>query len=377
MKNAYKQPVKLPVYHTLLGIDFHQWLSMNRQNGLFSLNRFNKGLFLTIKSLRNTYDAYYEARQYGPAIDGFTIKCPPIFILGHWRSGTTFLEYILSQDPTFRYLDIIQSLYPKSFLSKWNYYANSFREIRRPMDNIPYKANAPSEEEAALAILASGSLYHGYYFPKNMDYHFHKYVLFKGISFQELEKWKQAYLYLLKKLSLFHQGKPLLLKNPPNTCRIKVLLEMFPHAKFIHIHRNPYEVFLSRMHQYENWAMALALQPISKSTWEERVLRYYPEMMDAHFSQRESIPKGQYIEISFEALKSQPLDILAQIYNTLGLGEFSQAKPYFETYLQSLKDYKQNEYTFERAVIDKVYKNWHQTIDLWGYQTPKINNLSE
>lgn len=137
MKNSQNK-VKLPVYHTLLGVDFHQWLSMNWQNGLFSLNHFHKGLFLTIKSLRNTYDAYYEARQYGRDIEAFTITSPPIFILGHWRSGTTFLENILSQDPVVKYLDVIQSLYPKSFLSKGSFHAGSFQEKKNVLWIISY-----------------------------------------------------------------------------------------------------------------------------------------------------------------------------------------------------------------------------------------------
>jgi hypothetical protein len=36
--------------------------------------------------------------------------------------------------------------------------------------------------------------------------------------------------------------KPLLIKSPVHTARIPLLLRLFPKAKFIYMHRNPYEV---------------------------------------------------------------------------------------------------------------------------------------
>ena len=40
---------------------------------------------------------------------------PPIFIIGHWRSGTTHLYNILSKAPWFQYVNPYQAGLPKDF----------------------------------------------------------------------------------------------------------------------------------------------------------------------------------------------------------------------------------------------------------------------
>ena len=53
----------------------------------------------------------------------------------------------------------------------------------------------------------------------------------------------------LAKLSTDY-NRPLVLKSPPHTGRIRLLLELFPDARFVHIRRDPYTVFRSTRHMY-------------------------------------------------------------------------------------------------------------------------------
>ena len=53
--------------------------------------------------------------------------------------------------------------------------------------------------------------------------------------------------WFLKKVQ-FIVPRPLVLKSPPHTARIRQLLEWFPEAKFVHIRRDPYRVIQSRLH---------------------------------------------------------------------------------------------------------------------------------
>ena len=91
----------------------------------------------------------------------------------------------------------------------------------------------------------------GYLFPQKINHYLEKYVLFENISCDEIQDWKNSYLYLLKKLSIANKSRQLVLKNPPNTARIKMLLSLFPNAKFIYIHRNPFEVYASNKRLWE------------------------------------------------------------------------------------------------------------------------------
>ena len=104
----------------------------------------------------------------------------------------------------------------------------------------------PGEDDAAMTTgLNPRGAQWGYFFPKIMMEHFHKYVLFENIPDSEIEGWKRDFIFLLRKISLANHGKQLVLKSPPNTARINLLLSLFPKAKFIFIHRNPYEVYAS------------------------------------------------------------------------------------------------------------------------------------
>lgn len=53
-------------------------------------------------------------------------------------------------------------------------------------------------------------------------------------------------MYFLRKLQYTRGAdKRLVLKSPVHTARVKLLLELFPDAQFVYIHRDPYDVFRS------------------------------------------------------------------------------------------------------------------------------------
>ena len=54
--------------------------------------------------------------MHGRAVEATPVE-PPLFILGHWRHGTTHLHNLLAQDPQFAYPTLYQTLYPRTFLT--------------------------------------------------------------------------------------------------------------------------------------------------------------------------------------------------------------------------------------------------------------------
>jgi hypothetical protein len=110
-----------------------------------------------------------------------------------------------------------------------------------------------------MANLTELSIYHGYSFPRSYEALFRRSVLFEDVSAEELLEWKQCYRRLLQKVA-WHTGRPRLLsRNAANTGRVRQLLELFPNAKFIHLHRNPYRVFAAQEPKWrslcEQWAL--------------------------------------------------------------------------------------------------------------------------
>ena len=97
----------------------------------------------------------------------------------------------------------------------------------------------------------------------------------------------------MQKLSLKYE-KPLVLKSPAHTCRIKMILEVFPDAKFVHIHRNPFDVFQSTNHLMRSISPWLTLQRPDHSDLENRTIRQYKEVYDVFSEERELIPERAF-----------------------------------------------------------------------------------
>jgi hypothetical protein len=93
------------------------------------------------------------------------------------------------------------------------------------------------------------------------------------------------------------------LKSPHHTCRIKLLLDMFPDARFVHIHRNPYKVFQSSRRQIAVALRTNCLQHPDTQSIDAMIIRRYKMMYDVFFEERDLIPEGRFHEVSYEELE--------------------------------------------------------------------------
>ena len=232
----------------LAGTTFSNWVRILRENKYhISWPFIPKAIYVSLMIALLTPLRIKENKYCNTHCKNIKIP-PPIFIIGHWRSGTTFMHYLMGNDPNLAYVSTMETLAPNVFLTNDAFLHKYMRErlpTKRPMDNLELHADLPYEDEYALANINPHSFYNGWYFPKTMDYYFKKYVLYKDVDKVIVEDWKKIYTYFLKKITYRHNGKRMILKNPVNTAKIKLLLDMFPDAKFIHLYRNPYEVYLS------------------------------------------------------------------------------------------------------------------------------------
>lgn len=270
----------------------------------------------------------------------------PIFILGLWRSGTTHLHYALARDEQFGTLINYQAfVFNVAFLSKTvlRKISRFFIPETRPQDNVQLTPEEPAEEEQPFSTMSPYAGIHSFFFPRNTEY-FKKYNLFNGISEKEKRGWKKDYLYLLKSIACFDGRSRLLLKNPHSTGRIKELLELFPDAKFIFIHRDPYTVFQSTLHMYEKITQTQYLQNISAEELENSLLENNRDTLLKYRNEKQLIPQGNLVEIPFSELDKKPLQTIESIYKNLKLPGYDSAKPAIKTYLSSVKNYKKNKF---------------------------------
>lgn len=257
-----------------------------------------------------------ERAIYGRRIRATPITSPPIFILGHWRSGTTFLHNLVSRDSQFGTISCLQIAAPDAYLLSdrvLRVLLTRFVKPTRPMDDVPMPVDSPQEEEFSMAKVSPHSFYHAWTFPRQSQYYFDKYVLFRDLLPAERTEWEDAYMGILKKATMSAGGKPLLLKSPVNMGRIGAILKLFPDARFIHVYRNPYAVFASARHLHQRALQLFQVQSTDDTSIEANVLRQYRKLMSAFLADRKLIPEGNLVELKFEDLRAAPLRELHRI----------------------------------------------------------------
>src|SRR5258706_5162581 len=113
--------------------------------------------------------------------------------------------------------------------------------LERPMDNMVWPMDAPQEEELPLAKATPYGFYVRFLFPRKAQHLFNRHVLLDGAHDGVARSFRRQFRRLLQVATIHAGGRPLVLKNPVNTARIRLLLEMFPNARVVHIHRSPYD----------------------------------------------------------------------------------------------------------------------------------------
>jgi hypothetical protein len=361
------------IQHPLFGISLINWLQIIIKNGGIDTPYLQRAFFITITSLLTLPARILFTLKYSKKIQKTSIIHPPVFIIGHWRSGTTYLHELMSYDPQFSYISLWHTLLPNSFLilDPLKELLSQFLPKERPMDAIKVEADGPYEEEAGIAVLNPWSFFHGLHFPRNAEEQYQKSMHFHDMTEQEKNRWKKTYHTFIQSITYANNGKPLILKNPPNTTRIQILLDLYPNARFIHIYRNPYKVYLSTKKMRTRVLDKLALQKSSPEELDKQIINNYIRVMNTYFEQKNLIPKNQLVEIRYEDLVTEPEKQVNKIYTTLNLPGLDIALHEMRKYLKKQENYKVNVYKIDDKIIKHVQNNWEFTITKWGYSPPE------
>lgn len=293
----------------------------------------------------------------------------PVFIIGHWRSGTTHLCNVLSKSPDFGYVSPIASGLPWELLTIGRFFRNSLEKqlpSDRLIDQVPVTPESPQEDEFGIANMFPISFLHGLYFPKNFQRNFNQGIFFDDCSPKEIETWQKTFIYYLKKVSLAQDNRQLLIRNPAYTTRVQMLRELWPGAKFIHIYRNPYRVFTSMKNYYQKLFPALAWQKYDHVDIDTFILETYKRMMTMLIEQSKGLPPNEFMEVRFEDFEANPSQMIQNIYQQLELEGLEKAEPYFDAYLNSIKNYKKNKYQ-ENPQQKLIQSHWQSFIEHWNY----------
>jgi hypothetical protein len=317
--------------------------------------------------LRLLQDAWYGDRPKNTPLRG-----DPLFILGHWRTGTTLLHELLILDERHTFPNTYQCLAPHHFLLTENVLTRLFWFLmpsRRPMDNMEAGWDKPQEDEFALCMLGVPSPYLTIAFPNHPPQDQDAFDLDR-LPARQLTRWKEAFLLFLHQLS-FKDPRRLVLKSPTHTCRIATLLELFPDARFVHIVRDPYIVFPSTVNLWKSLYTTHGLQTPRFDGLEEHVFSTFTHLYERLEAGKRLIPAGRFHEVRYEDLVHDPLGEMRLLYERLELGEFDRVRPRLEQYLTAHEGYKTNRYTALPAALQaEITRRWGAVIRRYGYERP-------
>lgn len=361
---------KLNFFHVRnwLGMPMGVWYRLLARNGFAaSPSRMLQVLRMGAFSPINTAFHGLDRAIYSRRVARTAIPHPPLFIIGHWRTGTTLLHELLVKDEQFSFPTTYQVMAPHHFLLTSGFIPrlmNHAMPENRPMDNMPVGFDRPQEDEFALCNLGQPSPYAKWAFPNRpcredaLD--------LDTFSPGELRRWKRAMVGFVRRLA-FRDPRRQVLKSPTHTARVGHLRDAFPGAQFVHIVRDPRDVFPSTVHTWKQIWDSVGFQSPNFAGIEEYVLDNFDRMYKSFNRERELLGQGELHELRYEDLIRDPVGEVEKVYVKLGLPGFDAARPKLEEHAARSRQYKANRHELPEDLWQRISDRWSGYIERYGY----------
>jgi len=293
-----------------------------------NLNPFGRHIARTrtLQSLTNrlwanaSFEAHPEIRQCKLAA--------PVIIIGLHRSGTTRLQRMMATDPRLQHLTTWEGINPA------------------PRANLPDAGRSTRYEEVKEAIATRhiaypGALAHpmGANWPEEeMLLLNHSFSGFSALGLYHVPsyyRWfladdKQAgYRYMADLLRLISRSRNApeenrwLLKNPQHMLDLPTLMQTFPDAKLVFMHRDPLKTVGSIMSLSWHFAVQHTDQPCRTAT-RDIWMDFYEQMARRCIEARENIPAAQQLDVHYSDMNHDWRATMRRIYQFADM-EFDSA----------------------------------------------------
>lgn len=206
----------------------------------------------------------------------------PLFIVGCPRSGSTWTTWLLAQHPavaTFQHAKVFDYL---AMADRWHHNKAGYSYLLRP-------GTRPGEDKADPLRLEA--------FLGRAEYRALLGEVVRGI--------------LAKVATVAADCQVVVDKTPENGHHGELIVEAMPEARFLHILRDPRDVFCSHRSASRGWAKwEFPTRPVDGA-------RYWLRDVDAARSIRERT--DHYLEVRYEDIKANGPEELQRLYGWLGL----------------------------------------------------------
>ena len=276
--------------------------------------------------------ATLQNRIYRSTIDQLELK-PPLFLVGHWRSGTTLLHELLALDQSFAAPTTYACFNPHQFVLA-RHRAPAPESIVRPTGDMIVSPSSPQEEEFALLCMGATSPYEAFMFPSAI----HQLEALcdpDGFDPAQQQKWNDAMTWFLKATAYVDGAdKRLVVKSPANSFRLHRLGALFPGAKFIRMMREPCAVFASTRRLWQTmWERYALTAPLADEVLIERILDTRLALEAKLKASMQNLPPDSVATIRYEDLVADPRRTIETLYEQLALGDPSPMLPKVIAYM--------------------------------------------
>jgi len=350
----------------LTGITTSNLFKLVRRNRLsFHPKYLSRFIVVLLYSFGTTIFTLCEKLFYSRKIDQTACPQDPIFIVGHWRSGTTFLHQIFNAMPGFKTPSVLEIGTPESFLVSKKILSPIMQRIlpsKRSTDNVALSLEEPQEDEYALFRATTLSPVEKLIFPEKDSFFLDNECDFLPPPTKE-EKWRTTLRTFCKKLSLTGSGGKIVLKNPFHSTRILYLKKMFPKAKFIHIYRDPVKVIPSTIRMWKIEGQQNSLHEGYTTPTLERTISIYDTILKKIKKALKHLPDNDYCTINFSDLETDPEATLTTALQKIGIPLSQEQRQELSTFVGSLKHYRKNRYSLPKEDESLIRKRLKHHID--------------
>ncbi len=304
-----------------------------------------------------------QKRLYRRVLDQLDLR-PPLFLVGHWRSGTTLLHELLALDEHFAAPSTYACFNPHQFLLA-RHHAPTATRLVRPTGDVTVSPFSPQEEEFALLCVGATSPYEAFMFPSAL----HQFeALCDPDLFEHARelRWNDAMTWILKATAYVSGAdKRPLVKSPTNSFRIPRLSALFPGVMFIRLVREPCAVFASTLRLWQSmWERYALAAPLAQEVLIERILETRLTLERRLQSALRSLPADRVATVRYEDLVADPCHTIELLYGRLALGDPSPLLPKVHAYMA------RNPPSAPPSTADwrrLVQARWPELFDEFGY----------
>lgn len=332
---------------------------------------YRSKLFWTkLASQVTTGVSYIDQLRYNSLSRNLEIEKDPIYILGHWRSGTTLLHNLLCTSQDAVYPTTYQSVFPNNLFFLQGLIkkiVEFYMPEKRLVDQVKLHVDFPQEEDFALGNEAGFSFYYWFYFPKDYRRFTEEYLRLSTEDPSTRTFYKDGYTRFIKRCLLHLDGDQYIAKNPANMARIPFLLDLFPESRFIYIERNPYEVLRSTFKFHRGFLRTLQLQDMDDDLLWEFIFATYKATYSQYQEDKKLIPPSNLLELKYENVIAAPELTLKTLKRGL-LSDLKSDDVRLKSVLDEHKNHKANTYAFEQDYVDRVNAELGSLIEIQGYR---------